>query len=78
MTQATFSKNIDQAISLYNSDYKDNHTVYVVTTIAKRENISLQDALEIYEAICEKIGSKNTQNVYAILSIADTLNTVKE
>ena len=78
MAQATFPKNIDQAISFYNGACKDNHTVYVVTTIAKRENISLQDALEIYEAICEKIGSKNTQNVYAILSIADTLNTVKE
>ena len=71
MEQVLIPKGIDEAINFYNEIGQDNHIAYITNTIANREGISLQDALKMYEAICEKIGNKDTQAVYAVLRLAD-------
>ena len=66
-----FPLHIEQAINTYNEIGQDNHITHAVTTIAKRENVSIPRARKIYEDICEKIGNKNTQDVYAVLGLAN-------
>lgn len=74
MKQVIIPTDIDEAISSYHELGESNHVVYVIIAIAKRENVSIPDAHKLYKAIYEKIGNQSIQDVYAVLSIADTMD----